>query len=175
MNRWVRPPVWCAVLLLAALPPAGLAQAPTPAHPQVWTGTVVHVGDGDTVYVKAADAPAAVAVRLLGMDAPEICQEGGAQARQALAEMVLHHRVTVVGEGRDSYGRDLARVYAQGRDVGRQMVALGHAWSLRHGRASAADYGEEQQQAQAARRGLFAQAHPELPRDFRQRHGSCKE
>jgi endonuclease YncB( thermonuclease family) len=53
------------------------------------------------------------------------------------------------------------------------MVAQGHAWSYRLGQ-DPGPYLQEQRQAQAARRGLFAQDRPEQPRQFRQRHGSCK-
>lgn len=113
-----------------------------------------------------------MAVRLLGIDAPEICQSGGPASRQALAEMVLHRQVTVVGVGQDSYGRELARLYLGGQDVGRTLVAQGQAWSYRHGRQDG-PYAKEQREARQARRGLFAQARPEVPRAFRQRHGSC--
>ncbi len=155
-----------SMLVLALL---GCSQART----QTWNATVVHVSDGDTVYVRGAGHEASVAVRLLGIDAPEICQSGGTASREALAELVLHRQVTLVGVGQDSYGRELARIYVQGRDVGRTLVAQGQAWSYGQGKHGG-PYADEQRQARQARRGLFAQARPELPRAFRQRHGSCR-
>ena len=136
-----------------------------------WVGVVVHVTDGDTVYVRAGPGPA-VAVRLLGLDAPEICQAGGPASRDALREWVLHQSVTVEGVGQDSYGRELARLYVQGQDVGRGLVAQGHAWADRQGQQEG-PYSPEQRQARLDRRGLFAQAQPETPRAFRRRHGPC--
>lgn len=141
------------------------------AGAQTWSGVVVHVSDGDTVYVRAADAPA-LAVRLLDLDAPEICQVGGEASRDALRAMVLHQSVTVVGSGRDVYGRELGRLFLHGQDVGRAMVAQGQAWAERHGRDGGA-YVQEQRQARGEQRGLFAQPRPEWPRAFRRRHGSC--
>lgn len=141
------------------------------ARAQTWSGVVVHVSDGDTVYVRAGDVPA-LAVRLLDLDAPEICQAGGEASRAALLGMVLHQSVTVVGSGRDIYGRELGRLFLQGQDVGRAMVAQGQAWAEGRGRDGGA-YAQEQRQARMDRRGLFAQPSPEWPRAFRRRHGPC--
>lgn len=157
--------LWALGLLLALM---GCGHGRT----QTWTATVVHVSDGDTVYVRAASHEPSVAVRLLGIDAPEICQSGGPASREALAEMVLHRQVTLVGVGQDSYGRELARIYVGGQDVGRTLVAQGQAWSYGRGKQGG-PYAREQREARLAKRGLFAQARPELPRAFRQRHGSC--
>ena len=143
-----------------------------PAWALTWQATVVHVGDGDTLYVRAEGELRSVAVRLLGIDAPEICQDGGQAARQALVDIALHQRVTLVGVGQDVYGRELARVFLHGQDLGRQLVALGLAWSQGLGR-SAGPYAREQAEARAAQRGLFAQTWPQMPHDFRLQHGSC--
>lgn len=157
--------LWALALVLALL---GCGHG----RSQTWTATVVHVTDGDTVYVRAAGHEPSVPVRLLGIDAPEICQGGGLASREALAELVLHRQVTLVGVGQDSYGRELARIYLGGQDVGRTLVAQGQAWSYGRGRQDG-PYAREQREARQARRGLFAQARPEMPRAFRQRHGSC--
>ena len=154
-------------MLLAGL--MGCAQS----RAQSWQGVVVHVTDGDTVYIRAAPGPGpAVAVRLLGLDAPEICQAGGPAARDALRRWVLLQRVTVEGHGQDSFGRELAQLYLQGLDVGRAMVAQGHAWAERQAEPGPS-YEQEQRQARQDRLGLFAQAQPEPPRAFRRRHGPC--
>lgn len=144
-----------------------------PAQAEVWQGTVTHVLDGDTLYVRAAESAQAVAVRLQGIDAPEICQAWGLQSQQALQQALLAQRVTVHGQGPDSYGRELVRLDWQGMDMGRWMVLHGHAWSYRWGQ-DGGPYAHEERQARAERRGLFSQARPERPRSFRLRHGSCK-
>ena len=43
-----------------------------PVH--AWPGVVTHVSDGDTVWVQPLQGGEAYKVRLLGIDAPEICQ-----------------------------------------------------------------------------------------------------
>lgn len=158
------------LLLLAGLCLSLLGCAHSRA--QTWVGRVVRVQDGDSVLVRVPGRTQPVAVRLQGLDAPELCQKGGLQSKQALEDLLANQEVTVIERGLDSYGRTLARIQLRGRDVGRQLVAQGHAWSYRQG-DDLGPYAAEQRQARAARIGVFAQARPEPPRAFRQRHGPC--
>jgi endonuclease YncB( thermonuclease family) len=130
------------------------------------------VVDGDTVWVKTNASQPPLKVRLEGIDAPEICQAGGVQASDALKSRVLGQGVTVTSGAHDDYGRTVGTLHLQGQDVGRWLVANGHAWvySYRHKKAL---YAEEFAQAQWARRGIFSEAAPEEPRLFRKRQGSC--
>jgi endonuclease YncB( thermonuclease family) len=86
--------------------------------------------------------------------------------------LVTNERVRVLVKYQDSYGRGLARISVKGEDVGARLVASGHAWSNRWHR-SLGPYAKQEAQARDQRLGLFAQAQPELPRDFRKRFGSC--
>jgi len=155
--------ILCAVLLLAFT---------TPADAGTFEGVVTHVTDGDTVWVRPAGASAALPVRLQGIDAPEICQAFGAQARDALAALVLHRQVHVTVRAQDMYQRTVGRVSMQGEDVGAWLVAGGHAWSS-HYQHRAGPYAREEADARHARRGLWLDAAPVEPRTFRKRHGSC--
>lgn len=111
-------------------------------------------------------------LRLLGIDAPEICQRGGVAARDALRALVWLRMLKVQIKYLDDYGRGLARVEVDGQDVAAVMVQRGQAWSSRW-RRSQGPYAVEEALAREAKLGLFAAPDPELPRDFRQRHGSC--
>ena len=143
------------------------------AHAELpFTGVVSYVTDGDTLWVKALTGGVPRKLRLDGIDAPEICQTGGAVARAALQQMVLHQQVVVTIRRNDNYGRGLARIEFAGGDVGAQLVRAGQAWSYRW-RRDPGPYAAEEAAARQARRGLFAAADAERPRDFRQRHGSC--
>lgn len=133
---------------------------------------VTYVGDGDTIYVQQEPGRQR-AVRLQGIDAPEICQDGGPAAREALQERVLGQPVRLQQVGTDDYGRELAVVYWRGQDLGRWLVEQGLAWSYAVG-SQRAPYATEQGQAREQKRGLFAQPAPEPPWRFRRRHGSCK-
>ncbi len=149
-----------------------LLAAASPALARSLQGVVSHVTDGDTIWVRPAGASEAVQVRLLGVDAPEICQAFGVQARQALTERVLHRPVDVAVRAQDVYHRTVGRVTLGGVDIGAWLVQSGHAWSS-HYKRRAGPYAAQEAQARAARRGLWAEAAPQEPRLFRQGHGSC--
>jgi endonuclease YncB( thermonuclease family) len=143
------------------------------ASAQTLQGTVTRVVDGDSLWVTPAAAGAeAVEVRLLGIDAPEICQAHGPEARDALRELVQGRAVSLKGVGRDTYGRLLATITLEGLDVNRRMVAEGHAWSSRH-KWDQGPYVKQERQAKALSRGLHAAGGAVMPREFRQSHGPC--
>jgi micrococcal nuclease len=138
---------------------------------QALSGVVTRVADGDTLWVRPLGGKP-VKVRLQGIDAPERCQAWGEQARAALESRVLHRQVAVRTRAYDDYQRAIAHVELNGEDVAAWMVREGHAWSYRY-RRSPGPYAAQEQQARAARRGLFAQPAVE-PRMFRKTHGPCE-
>ncbi|WP_296490111.1 thermonuclease family protein [Rhodoferax sp.] len=143
------------------------------AQAKVWLGLVTRVSDGDTLWIKPVEGAAPIKVRLLGLDAPELCQAGGEAARAALQQLVVGKPVQVKSNFQDTYGRDLARLRVGERDVGAALVSAGHAWSSRW-RNSKGPYAVQEMSARSARLGLFADPAAELPRDFRERHGPCQ-
>lgn len=143
------------------------------AHAREFEGVVSHVTDGDSLWVRPAAGAEAVEVRLQGIDAPEICQAFGPQARDALASRLLHRRVAVKSRARDQYQRTLAQVTVNGEDIGAWMVGRGYAWSYRYRRDSG-PYAALEQGARNAKLGLWAQGRAMRPAEFRKRHGSCR-
>ena len=137
-----------------------------------FAGKVSYVSDGDTLWVQPQAGGPPFKLRLDGIDAPEICQAGGAASRALLAQLALHQRVEVTVRRHDSYGRGLARIRLDGHDLGAQMVRAGHAWSYRW-RHNPGPYAADETIARQSGSGLFAFGPPEHPRDFRKRHGSC--
>ena len=160
-------PKYVALVLLGCI----AIQAPA-ATRYTQSGVVTHVVDGDTVWVKTSASQPPLKVRLQGIDAPEICQAGGVQASDALKSRVMGQSVTVTSGAHDDYGRTVGTLHLQGEDVGRWLVANGHAWvySFRHKKGP---YADAFAQAQAARRGVFSDAAAQEPRVFRKAHGSC--
>ncbi|MBX3604289.1 MAG: thermonuclease family protein [Piscinibacter sp.] len=154
-------------LLIAAL----LAGAAGRALPGEVSGQVTRVSDGDTVWVRVENR-AMLKLRLAGLDAPERCQRWGPAARAALTSRVLHRPVKIATQARDMHGRTIGTLAVDGEDVGAWLVEQGHAWNQRY-RGRRGPYADQEQRARAARRGLFADAQAEAPRDFRRRHGLC--
>ena len=161
----------CVVRALSAL---ALAMPLLATAAQPIEGVVIRVSDGDTLWVAPDGARRKpVKVRLAGIDAPERCQAGGEAARSALAAHVLQRRVAVQVRARDEFGRLVARVVADGEDVNAWIVARGHAWSpgWKH---QPGPYAREENEARAARRGLFGQATPVEPWRIMRMDGPCR-
>ncbi len=163
--------LWPLLVVFACVP--ALAQSSAESRPtRVYEARVTLVFDGDTLWVQPLDGGRYRKLRLDGLDAPEICQNGGEASRDALAARVLRQVVTVRERSHDDYGRALVRLQHGGEDVGAFMVLQGQAWSYRW-RHSEGPFAQEEAQARAQKRGLFAATSPESPRDFRRRHGPC--
>jgi micrococcal nuclease len=89
--------------------------------------------DGDTI--RCANLP--VAVRLIGIDAPEMpghCRRGrvctpgdGAASKAVLADLLAAGPVQLLAEGQDRYGRTLARVITASGDASCRLIAAGAA------------------------------------------------
>lgn len=155
--------IW--ILLLAAwlLPhaPAWAAEA--------LEGEVVGISDGDTITVLTPQKHQ-VKVRLYGIDCPESKQAYGSRARQAASDMVFRRRVSVDVVDRDRYGRTVGIVTAPGGAVlNRELVASGMAWiyTAYCKRPVCDAWRGDEAKARAARRGLWADASPVPPWEFR--------
>lgn len=156
---------WLAAALLWLTPMLAVAQARL--------ATVTRVSDGDTLWVRLEDDGTRRKLRIVGIDAPELCQPHGAQARDALATLLLGRQVLIESRYDDVYGRALSRITHDGQDVAQWLVAHGHAWSPGY-RWHPGRYAQEQRQAQSMRTGLWAHEQPIEPREFRQQHGPCR-
>ena len=155
--------------LLAGMAAASVSAKPPP--PRSVEGVVTRVTDGDSLWV-TPPGQRAIEVRLRDIDAPEICQVWGEEARRALEALVLGRTVVLHVSGRDPHGRTLGSVAVDGLDVGRRMVEEGHAWSIRT-RWDRGPLVKEERMAGALRRGLHGQPGAVMPRDFRRGHGPC--
>ncbi|WP_127803406.1 thermonuclease family protein [Hydrogenophaga sp. NH-16] len=171
-----------APLFLVLCASASLAESPAstsssvsgfrPRFNEAYEARVTRVPDGDTLWVKPLAGGTYRKLRLDGVDAPEICQDGGVAAREALTARLLEQTVTVTERRRDDYGRALVRLKHRGDDVAGWLVREGWAWSYRW-RHSDGPFAIEEVLARKDRKGIFASAGAENPRDFRKRHGPC--
>jgi endonuclease YncB( thermonuclease family) len=164
--RWLRRST--LLLSLAAVVPASGA---TPPAAQI-EGTVTRVTDGDSLWLEPGAPAPPVELRLEGIDAPEICQAWGPEARAALADLVLKKQVIVRVSGRDSHGRTLGTVFLDGLNVNKALVQEGHAWSSRY-KYDRGPYVADERMAKALSRGFNREAGAVMPREFRRLNGPC--
>lgn len=153
---------WLFLLALFALP---VHAGPT------YTGKVVTVSDGDTIRVMHQGGQ--LKIRLAEIDAPEKSQAYGMRSKQSLSDMVYGKEVRVVQQDQDRYGRIVGRVYQGSIDVNAEQVKRGMAWVyVRY--ANDPTLFPMERAARSARRGLWADPHPQAPWDYRhgKRNGS---
>lgn len=144
-----------ALALATAATAAPLAAAPTPATaagPVTSYGTVVHIGDGDTVDVdvKGDGTSTPIRVRMTGINAMELTRYANdpadwrgechaVAAAKAVRSLVLGKTVKLTAQDASSmagsrYRRTVWR-YADGawRDVSQELLARGHGLFLANG------------------------------------------
>ena len=147
------------------------AQAAPREHAAALQGTVTQVLDGESlVFTPTGQAP--ITVRLRDIDAPLPCQDHGAEARKALAELALQRPATLQPRGRDGQGRTLGAVQVAGVDLATHQVEEGHAWSQRV-KWDNGPLVKQERMARALTRGLHAGGTAIKPADFRRSHGPC--
>jgi endonuclease YncB( thermonuclease family) len=96
-----------------------------PASAQSMRGTVVSIGDGDTLRVREGNRT--LNVRLACIDAPETSQAPhGANARSQLQALApLGSNVELRIQATDRYGRSVAELSRNGRNLNQALVASG--------------------------------------------------
>lgn len=127
---------------------------------------MLRVHDGDTVTLRCGDAEP-VRVRLADIDAPELHQPYGPQAREALVLAIGGASVGVRSRAVDRYQRLVANIDRSGADVGLVLVADGLAWC---GLRPSVACRSSMKAAREARRGLWVQPDPEPPWQWRRKH-----
>ena len=132
---------------------------------------VFGVSDGDTVTVRSADQTGPqFRVRLRGIDAPEKAQPFGQRAKDLLSELVFGKAARLVIYENDRYGRAVADIHVEraGAEVlvNLEMIRQGMAWHYaRYDKRP--EFAAAEREARAARRGLWADANPTPPWDWR--------
>jgi endonuclease YncB( thermonuclease family) len=132
---------------------------------------VVAISDGDTLKVRCEqrlEQPAqTLTVRLAEIDAPEKRQAFGTRSRAHLAMLCFGRPATLNVSGKDRYGRSIARVTCGDTDANAAQVQAGLAWAYEQYLTDGSIKADEQT-ARAAQRGLWADAAPVPPWQWRQ-------
>jgi len=126
---------------------------------------VVEVLDGD--MVRAIGHGAQFTVRLAGIDAPELCpqdndlaQPFSAEAKEYLKTLVLNKQVSLKSYGEKRYGILWGEIFLGKKNINLEMLQAGYAETFRGESPKNLDlarYFETERQAQAAKKGAWAQ------------------
>ena len=164
-------PLFTARLLLATT--ASLAIGWAWSAEWIVEGRVIGVSDGDTLTV-LDDAKIQRRILLSGIDAPEKGQAFGERSKQNLSSLVLQKRVEARCHKKDRYGREVCTVFVNLRDVGLEQIRVGMAWhykAYQHEQPTQDRlvYRDEEENAKASRAGLWKDAKPVAPWEWRRK------
>ena len=132
-----------------------------------WQGQVVGVSDGDTITVMHNGK--GERVRLWGVDCPEKTQAYGQRAKQFTSYKTFKKTVTVEVHDIDRYGRTVGHVFIDGQSLNESLIRVGMAWVYTDYCAGmpCSEWSKQEARARASKTGLWADAHPIAPWDFR--------
>ena len=82
--------------------------------------------DGDTIVLENKDV-----IRLAEIDANELRQQGGIEAKEFLSSLILNKTIEVRKLGKDRYGRTIGKIYLNGLYINKIMVDSGEAWAYK--------------------------------------------
>ena len=142
-----------------------------PALSASFDAQVVRVKDGDSLIVYRRDVKRQSEIRLAGIDAPELSQPWGIQARSALRVLAGGKPVRIEVTDRDRYGRLIGKMWVARIYVNARMAETGNAWAFRRYYDDKA-IRDGQKAAKAGRRGLWSLPAPQRipPADWREQH-----
>lgn len=108
-------------------PSTSLSPAPILRTTESGEFRAVRIIDGDSLTLVGSDG-IELSIRLRGVDAPELGQPHGLEAKQALRKLVESTIITLDEPKKGKYGRYVANLYAGGIWVNKMIVVEGHAW-----------------------------------------------
>lgn len=159
---------------------------PTPTHktssPMLSAAVlclVLRVADGDTLSahcptdLQGSGSHSAVKLRLAEIDAPEKGQAFGQRSKRSLEQMCLGQWAQVRASQTDRYGRWVAHVQCRGQNVNSAQVSSGMAW-VYQAYAHDPHLLQLQAQAQTGSVGLWVDAHPTPPWEFRRQQRNSR-
>jgi endonuclease YncB( thermonuclease family) len=140
---------------------------PVAAQPQMITGKVISVVDGDTITILDTNNQKLV-IRLEGIDAPELNQEFGSRSKQSLSDLVNGKTVNVLGPKKDQYGLIVGKIALDSKDINFEQIDRGMAWFYRPyakelAPEDAKAYERAELNAKEDKRGLWRNPNPMPP------------
>ncbi|EAI8783742.1 thermonuclease [Campylobacter upsaliensis] len=135
------------------------------------TGKVLRVIDGDTIELLAKTSKenpynhiTKLKIRLYGIDAPELKQAYGKEAKEYLSALVLKQEVGLIIENKDKYERIVGTIFLKGKDINKEMVKNGYAHAYE---SFSKKYLAEQADAKMFKLGLWQDEKAVKPSEFR--------
>lgn len=162
-------------LSLAALACGGLSFAQ--AHAENIAGQVIGVIDGDTVTLQNMHQQQHL-IRIAGIDAPELAQDFGQQARASLSRLALNQQSSADCQKPNLNRIKICALTIGGKDIGAAQISNGMAWWYQQNAEALSvqtqtDYRQAEFNAKIHRLGFWNGKNPTPPWVWR--HGRLDE
>lgn len=129
--------------------------------------SVISVHDGDTITVKSKNGKK-TKIRLYGIDAPELTQPYGKACRKKLISLINGKKLSYKNQYKDNYGRSVAELFNDNKNINLQMVKDGFAWHYKHFSKSET-LAKAEEFARKNKLGLWKDQKPTPPWDYRRK------
>lgn len=153
--RWLMG-FFCALLLSGCLN----SEAKTIDKSNIYSARVIWVSDGDSVQVRDKQGRRHK-IRMAYIDAPELRQAFGRRSHHHLRRLINGRKVQVEPFAHDQYGREVSRIFLDGKDVNLIQIQKGMAWHYRsiakreQQKKDYKHYQKAEKKARQARTGLW--------------------
>ena len=146
-------------------------QDPSITQKCVLTGSVTRVSDGDSITV-SSNTGFPHKIRLAGIDTPELGQPYGTEAKNFLRSLIDQQQVCIEGDKLDRYNRLLGTVFLDNDNINLKIIQAGYAWHYKfyQDEQSPEDrqsFSDAEEQSRQNHRGLWIDAQPIAPWDWR--------
>lgn len=140
------------------------------ARAEEYTARVVAVHDADTLTL-LQEGNTQVKVRLASIDGPELGQPFGSKAKEFCSSLAFGKTVSIRAVDIDRYGRTVAWVTLPDKTVlNEKLVEVGLAHWYQYFDPNNKRLKELQDEAKKNKRGLWSDAHPIEPWEWRKKH-----
>ena len=129
-------------------------------------GRVVGVSDGDTLTLLDA-SKTQIKIRLAAIDAPEKAMPFGQRSKEKLSDICFGKQASVNVVDADRYGRTVGEINCEGVNANEEMIKSGLAWVYRKYAKGYSHFYAFEDEAKAAKRGLWVDPNPVAPWDWR--------
>ena len=141
-------------------------------------GEAIRITDGDTAVIALERGNKQITCRLYGIDSPESAwrdrpgQPYSKEAGSELGQLIAGKTVTIITTGEKTHGREVCFIRKNGMDINLEMVKRGYAWAYRKHLKSpyASEYIEAEKKARAHKSGIWKQANPLAPWEFKKKY-----
>lgn len=139
-------------------------------------GVISKVLDGDSVILRAADQQTHE-IRLAAIDAPEYDQAYAELAKQYLTKLIHNQTVCVRWQYIDDYQRKIGTVFLGDKDINLNLISEGLAWHYKRFQTTQSPenrqrYSQYEHDARVANIGIWSQAYPIAPWNWRMQERS---